>query len=99
MQFPRKPAFVGAIWAAALLGALASVPARSDSRSTATDPARFADEIFRLTNEVRRQYGLTAFRRDVRLDRAASHFSRYMAEANFFGHVGPNGVPFTDRIA
>ena len=42
--------------------------------------------------------GLPPLRRDTRLDRSAALFSRYMGEANFFEHVGPDGVQPGQRM-
>jgi uncharacterized protein YkwD len=63
-----------------------------------TDPARFADEIFRLTNAARAANSVPAFRRDARLDKAAVLFSKYMGDAGFLDHVGPDGVTVQQRI-
>jgi uncharacterized protein YkwD len=89
---------------AGLLLALAAVPSPAappagGSGETWTDPARFASEVFRLTNVARVRQGLPAFRRDSRLDQAAMQYSRYMAAAGFFSHVGPNGSTMPRRLA
>lgn len=78
---------------------LATVPAAAAAQFDAgRDPARFADEIFRLTNAHRTANRLPAFRRDARLDRAAVLFSQYMAREKFMSHTGPDGVTMAQRI-
>jgi uncharacterized protein YkwD len=82
----------------ALSLALAPAPGQAAGESW-TDPVRFANEIFRLTNEARATNNLPAFHRDARLDAAAQRFSEYMGTAGFFHHVGPDGVTVPQREA
>jgi uncharacterized protein YkwD len=83
-----------------LVFALAFAPARSQAAGESwSDPARFAAEIFRLTNEARAANNLPPFRRDARLDEAAQRFSQYMGSAGFFDHTGPDGVTVPQREA
>lgn len=83
---------------AALLVCLLVPPAGGQGNDdSAKELARYADEVFRLTNEARKADGLPAFRRDARLDKAAGLFSRYMGEAGFFDHVGPDGKTVEQR--
>jgi uncharacterized protein YkwD len=74
------------------------VPSARAENNPWKDPAQFADEVFRLTNDARAANGLPAFRRDARLDRAAAAFSEYMGKAGFFEHVGPDGVDVPQRV-
>jgi len=76
---------------------LAPAPLRAEE--TWKDPARFADEIFRLSNAARAANNLPVFRRDARLDKAAQRFSQYMGTAGFFDHVGPDGATIPQREA
>lgn len=90
--------------ATVLLLGLAAVPVgaggpTSGQPDRSSDPARFASEVFRLTNAARAKRGLPALRRDVRLDKAAERFSRQMAESGFFSHTGPDGSTLQSRIA
>src|SRR5262249_25403319 len=85
---------LGALMLAWLAPAHGAPPAATPQQAQA-----FADEIFRLTNAARQREKLPAFRREVRLDRAAAAFSQYMGEAGFSAHVGPDGVEIPARLA
>ncbi len=62
------------------------------------DPVKLAADIFQATNVARTGQGLPALRREARIDKAAVLFSKYMGEAGFFAHVGPDGVDVRQRI-
>jgi hypothetical protein len=66
---------------------------------TSANAAQVSDAIFCLTNQVRASYGLTAFRRDARLDASAVQHSQDMAARDYFAHVTPEGLTPSDRAA
>jgi uncharacterized protein YkwD len=82
-----------------LLGVLAAGPVLAQKGENPwADSNRYADEVFRLTNAARAAQGVPPLKRDPRLDRAAANFSKYMGEAGFTAHVGPDRVPPDQRI-
>lgn len=73
--------------------------AAEESAPTAADSAQVSDAIFCMTNQIRASFGLTAFRRDARLDAAARLHSEDMAARGYFAHDTPEGRTPTDRAA
>jgi uncharacterized protein YkwD len=93
----RRPQLRAVVGAAFVLAAVAtSAPARAQD---GPDTVVYEAQIYTLVNEVRARHGLPALRRDSRLDTSARNFSRYMGEARFFGHVGPDGRTMSQRMA
>ena len=81
-------------------GAQARTPcANEQTAPTATNAAQINDAVFCLSNQIRGHYGLPAFRRDARLDKAAVLHSLDMGVRNFFDHVNPDGLDPTARAA
>ena len=58
----------------------------------------WADEVFRLTNQERRDKKHTPLKRDSHLDAIAQAMAKHMAEDGFFDHVNPLGLDAFDRI-
>ncbi len=81
----------------ALLCALA-VPSRGQG-DPPTDPAFYASEVFRLTNEARLRIGLPPLVRNVKLETAAAGWNQAMDEGHFFAHTVPgSGISVTEAI-
>lgn len=80
------------------LGAQARTPCPGEEVTpTALNSALVSDAIFCLSNQVRANYGLPAFRRDARLDTAARLHSEDMSDGSFFAHTNPEGLTANDR--
>jgi uncharacterized protein YkwD len=67
-----------------------SVPARA--------PANFPGDFLAALNAQRASRGLTPLSSNAALAGAASSYARYMGEANFFSHTGPNGSTPDSRV-
>lgn len=52
-----------------------------------------------LINDVRLETGAGALTFDARLGSAAQDYAQLMLDRNHFGHVGPDGSLFTERVA
>jgi uncharacterized protein YkwD len=68
-----------------LVGGAAPRPAQ------AQDTAAWAQQVLTLVNQERANAGLNALRMSPELSLAAQRYSKYMADANFFAHEGPDG--------
>jgi uncharacterized protein YkwD len=80
------------------LSAQARTPCPDEQATpTALNSALVSDAIFCLSNQVRANYGLPAFRRDARLDTAARLQSLDMSVRTFFNHTNPDGLSPNDR--
>jgi len=80
------------------VGAHARTPCPNEQVTpTALNSALVSDAIFCLSNQVRANYGLPAFRRDARLDTAARLHSEDMSDGSFFAHTNPEGLTANDR--
>ena len=66
---------------------------------TSANSAQVSDAVFCLGNQIRAHYGLPAFRRDGRLDKAAALHSLDMGTRDFFDHTNPDGLDPTARAA
>lgn len=55
--------------------------------------------VFRLTNEERKNEGLSALMWEQTLSDIAAAHSRDMAEKNYFAHRSPEGLMVADRVA
>ncbi len=62
-----------------------------------TDPAAFEMEVADLVNQERAKAGLPALQTSPELALSARRYSAYMVQANFFGHVGPDGSTLVTR--
>lgn len=58
-----------------------------------------ATEALNLINEYRSKAGLAAIKPNPNLTAASLAYAKYMGEANFFGHFGPNGSSPSSRVA
>ena len=72
-------------------------------RSTAADPAlgeiaSLERQCFNEVNRLRRAHGLVALQFSEELLSVARHYSRRMAEENFFAHGDPDGRTVRERI-
>ena len=92
----------------AVVAALLCVPSGAQARTpcpaeqtapTTVNAAQISDAVFCLSNQIRAHFGLPAFRRDARLDRAAALHSLDMGVRNFFEHVNPDGLDPSERGA
>ena len=61
------------------------------------DAAAFEIEVISLVNQERAKAGLPALQTCSELTLSARRYSAYMAQANFFGHVGPDGSTLVTR--
>jgi uncharacterized protein YkwD len=59
---------------------------------------RAEQEIFRLTNEFRKQHGRDELKSDKRMEKAAGYFAAYMARTDKYGHEADGNRP-ADRMA
>jgi uncharacterized protein YkwD len=81
-------------------GAHARTPCPAEQAApTALNGAQVSDAVFCLSNQIRANYGLPAFRRDARLDAAALLHSTDMGVRSFFAHTNPDGLTPTNRAA
>jgi uncharacterized protein YkwD len=64
-----------------------------------SQPANFAADTIAALNATRTQRGLPALAANGALSAAANAYAQYMAQANFFGHFGPDGSSPRSRIA
>jgi uncharacterized protein YkwD len=69
------------------------------SQAAAAQPENYTAEVLASLNAVRTQQGLPALMPNPALAAAAASYARYMAEARFFGHFGPDGSSPRSRIA
>lgn len=82
--------------------ATATPAAEGTPRPTATPPPQNADlaaELVKQINDFRAGRGLPALRVNPQLTAAAAAYARYMADANFFSHTGPDGSTPQSRLA
>ena len=61
--------------------------------------AEFAQEVLRLTNEFRAEYGLSPLTMNEALNITAQQYAQLMAEHDFFSHIGVDGSAPWDRAA
>ena len=86
-----------------LLLAAAPVFARQDYRTTGAPQtpghlSEVEDRIWRLTNDVRRQHGLSSLRREKALATVSQAYSTDMLVRRFFSHTNPEGLEAGDRL-
>ncbi len=70
---------------------------QSASTSPITNP--LIDEVMRLTNSYRAQYGLQPLTLNIQLSNSAQTHSEDMAMSDFFSHTGSNGSKVGDRTS
>ncbi len=75
-----------------------AVAAAQPSTATPQRIAELTGEALAILNDYRRRSGLPPLAANPRLGAAANAHSRLMAEANWFGHQGPDGSSPQGRI-
>lgn len=73
-------------------------PTAAPTTAPATNASAIEQEVFRLVNEVRAQYGLSALSWANDLANVARAHSRDMINRNFFSHTNPDGYSPFDRL-
>ena len=103
----RRSRALGFVGALAVVACSALVPARAVARSACADenapisgssPAALRASVTCLVNATRLEHGLPALRQDARLDLAAQQHTDDMVAGGYFGHTGPDGRSFSQRI-
>ena len=74
-------------------------PTAAPTEEPVSQPANYASDLLALLNEARVSRGLPALTVDGSLTAAAESYSKYMGQANFFGHYGPDGSSPKSRTA
>src|SRR5690606_18291783 len=92
LRRPARMARANGLAAAALLVALLLWPGAAAADS---DPVATA---LTLINQMRGEQGLTPLSLDRRVSLAATGHAHAMAEQDFFGHVGPDGLQIGERL-
>jgi uncharacterized protein YkwD len=70
----------------------------SPTAAATRPPANFPADFLTLLNAQRASRGLAPLSSNAALAGAASGYARYMGEANFFAHTGPNGSTPDSRV-
>jgi uncharacterized protein YkwD len=74
-----------------------AVPLAPQSVSTSIETNPLIDEVVRLTNSYRSEYGLQALTLNQELSNSAQTHSQDMALNDFFSHIGSDGSEVGDR--
>jgi uncharacterized protein YkwD len=73
-------------------------PAASPTPAPARQPANFPADFLSALNAERESRGLAQLNSNAALAAAASGYARYMGQADFFAHTGPNGSTPESRV-
>jgi uncharacterized protein YkwD len=74
-------------------------PTAAPTAEPVSQPANYAADLLTLLNEARVSRGLPALAVDASLTAASESYSKYMGQANFFGHYAPDGSSPKSRAA
>lgn len=74
-------------------------PTVAPTAEPVSQPANYTADLLAGLNAARQQEGLPALTPNASLAAAAGAYAQYMAQANFFGHFGPDGSSPRSRIA
>jgi uncharacterized protein YkwD len=77
----------------------AAEPVRVTPAPEALQPENFAADALAALNALRTARGLPQLAFDGTLSAVANAYARYMGQANFFGHTGPDGSTPQSRLA
>jgi uncharacterized protein YkwD len=80
-----------------VLSAQAPKPAPGASKAATLEEVESG--IFEQINQLRKQAGAPALKKNDKLMKLAREYSERMAKERFFGHVDPQGRTFADRLA
>ncbi len=70
--------------------------AQATTQATSSNSS-YVDQVVSLVNKERSKAGLVSLSKNNQLTNSAQGYAQYMADGNFFAHVGPNGSTFITR--